>query len=45
MANKRYPGVYPDKDGTYYIKPRIKDVFGKTKQTTIRGFKTQKDAK
>ena len=44
MANKRYPGVYPDKDGTYYIKPRIKDVFGKTKQTTIRGFKTQKEA-
>ena len=44
MANKRYPGVFPDKDGTFYIKPRIKDIYGNIKHTTIRGFKTQKEA-
>lgn len=44
MANKRYPGVFLDKDGTYYIQPRIKDIFGNTKKTTIRGFKSAKEA-
>ena len=44
MANKRYPGVYLDKDGTYYIQPRIKDIYGNIKRPTIRGFKTQKAA-
>ncbi len=44
MANKRYPGVYLDKDGTYYIQPRVKDIYGNVKRPTIRGFKTQKEA-
>lgn len=44
MTNKRYPGVFLDNDGTYYIKPRIKDIYGNIKQPTIRGFKTQKEA-
>lgn len=41
---KKYPGVFEDKDGTYYIQPRVKDVFGNTKKTTIRGFKKAKEA-
>lgn len=41
---KKYPGVYKDSDGNIFIKPRIKDVFGKTKRTTIRGFKNEKEA-
>lgn len=42
--NKRYPGVFEDKDGTYFIQPRIKDIYGKIKKLTLRGFKTQKEA-
>lgn len=42
--SKKYPGVFEDKDGTFLIKPRIKDVYGKVHMTTLRGFKTQKEA-
>lgn len=42
--NKKYPGVFLDKDGTYFIQPRQKDIYGNTRKTTIRGFKTQKEA-
>lgn len=41
---KKYPGVYKDSEGKIFIKPRVKDIFGKTKRTTIRGFKSEKEA-
>lgn len=41
---KKYPGVFQDKNGTFYIQPRIKDIFGNTKKTTIRGFTKAKEA-
>lgn len=42
---KKYSGVYYDeKTNTYYIKPRIKNIDGTWKRTTIRGFKAPKMA-
>ncbi len=42
---KKYPGVYYDeKTKTFYIKPRIQNIDGTWKRTTIRGFKTAKEA-